>query len=239
MLLKSFNQHKVMAVKSIEAEKMWDAPSKSSDAQNGSSNSDGNHKNDNEALLGALYERIVVLEQLSREQSLKIDKLTTQLNRSVSTINDVSVRHSNGVLLWKITHFRSKLQAMINNASTMYYSHDVYTGPFGYRFCARINVSPKAVHSIGLHLHMMQSENDYHLDWPFRGCFKFWMIHRDSKLTKTDKIMSNEKVAFARPQMNISPCGFGYIEYANISEIISQGYISDDTLTIKIHIGIV
>lgn len=237
LLLASFNQKKAMAFKSIEAEKLWDAPSKSTDGQNGSSTDD--HSND--ALLSALYERIVVLEQMSREQGLKIDKLTTQLNRSVTSFSEMSARHSGGILLWQITNFTSKVEEMRNSASTMYYSPDVFTGPFGYRFCARISVSPKAMHSIALYLHMMRSENDYHLDWPFRGCLKFWMINNcDSNLTQHDKIMTNEKaMAFARPQMNISPRGFGFLEYAAISDIYGRGFLRNDTLTIKFHIGIV
>lgn len=230
-----------MTLKSIEAENMWDAPSKLPDGQNDGSNANTERNNsNNDALLSALYERIVVLEQMSREQALKIDKLSTQLNRSVTNLNDMQSRYSGGVLLWKITHFRSRVQAMIKDPGLMDYSGDVYTGPFGYRFCARINVSQKATHSIGLHLHMMQSENDYHLDWPFRGCLKIWMIHRDSNLTRHDKIMSNEKIlAFAQPTSRISPRGFGFIEYANIAEIVNRGYVPDDTLTIKFHISIV
>lgn len=243
-LLLTFTQKKVMALKSIEADALWAAPSKSTDGQNGSSASDQPHDhlspNNNDALLSALYERIVVLEQLSREQSLKIDKLTTQLNRNVASVNEMSARHSGGILLWQITNLHSKVEAMKMNASIMHYSPDVYTGPFGYRFCARINVSPKAKHSIGLHLHLMQTDNDYHLDWPFRGCFKIWLVNKNATLTRFDKIMTNEKIlAFARPQMNISPRGFGFLEYADIEAIGKGGYVNEDTLTIKFHISIV
>lgn len=183
-------------------------------------------------LVNAMFERIVVLEQHSREQSLEIEKLTTRLNRYMN---------SGGILVWKITNFTSKVESMRRDASIMYYSPDVFTGPFGYRFCARINVSPKAPHSIGLHLHLMQSDNDYHLDWPFRGCFKIWMINScDANLTKHDKIMTNDKtLAFARPQIGISPRGFGFLEYAEIEEISNLQYVHNDTLTIKFHISIV
>lgn len=225
-----------MALKSIEAKNLWDAPSKSSDnhSHNGSGNADHDRSIKNEALLSALYERIVILEQISREQSLKIDRMALQVNQFENA------RHSGGVLVWKFDQFHSKIQEMSRSPNKMYYSPDVYTGPLGYRFCARINISPKATDNIGLHVHMMQSDNDYHLDWPFRGCIKIWMIHRDTSLTQHDKIMSNEKIlAFSRPKMEISPRGFGFIEYANIDEIRCRGFVQNDTLTVKLHISIV
>lgn len=92
-----------------------------------------------------------------------------------------------------------------------------------------------------MHVHMMQSENDFHLDWPFRGCIQIFLIHEDHKLTQRDKIMTNEKsTAFQRPNSEISAHSFGFTEYANISSIINDGFLSSDgKLTIKLHISIV
>lgn len=258
MLLIAFTQGKSIELKSIEATTLWDPPSKTEHRQNGNttcstSENDGEQncsstvsstRNDynNDALLRALYERIVVLEQLSREQSLHIEKLSMQVNKNAMALNsfEPNSRHSGGILLWKITQFNYKVMEMSSNPNNMYYSPDVYTGPLGYRFCARINISPKAKDSIGLHVHMMQSDNDYHLEWPFRGCIKIWMIHPDPMHTQRDKIMSNDTVlAFQRPKQEISPRGFGFIEYANISDIHKSGFVTMDTLTIKLHISIV
>lgn len=252
MLLHAFTQTKSFDFKSIEALKLWDPPQKStSDQQNGSSNAqtpddveaeNASRDGYNDALLRALYERIVTLEQLSREQGLQIERLTAQMNRltNANSAGEPSARYSGGTLVWKITEFGRKIQEMDANPNCQFYSPDVYTSPFGYRFCARINIAPKTKGHIGLHVHMMQSENDYHLDWPFRGCFKIWMLHRDMSRCRHDKIMSNDTIlAFQRPRQEISPRGFGFFEYANIEEIHCGGFVSMDTLTIKLHIGIV
>lgn len=252
MLVHAFSQNKTFDFKSIEALKLWDPPRKSAtDQVNGSSNArtpdDGDadsasRDSYNDALLRALYERIVTLEQLSREQGLQIERLTAQMNKltNANSAGEVSARYSGGTLVWKITQFSQKVQEMDANSNNRFYSSDVYTSPFGYRFCARINIGSKTKGYIALHLHLMQSENDYHLDWPFRGCFNIWLLHRDMRRCLHDKIMTNATVqAFERPVLDISPRGFGFTEYANIEEIQNKGYVSKDTLTIKVHIGIV
>lgn len=186
-----------------------------------------------------LHDRIASLEQELCDYKLDVKRLTMIINKiSISNLRDRS-----GTLVWQIDEFKKKFQTMLNNPNTMYYSPDFYTDPNGYRFCARISMSSKSKvkDSLSFHVHMMQSENDFHLDWPFRGCIQIFMIHEDSKLTQRDKIMTNEKsTAFQRPNSEISAHSFGFTEYAIVSSIIKDGFLSSDgKLTIKLHIGIV
>lgn len=216
--------------------------------QNSITERDNNGQDD--SVVKSLCERIITLEQMSRDQKSKIECLTMQLNK-LSTINATETTLMNpqnccGVLVWKINEFEKKVQSMRNNPNNMFYSSDFYTAPYGYRFCARISISPKTkskdtLSFISLHVHMMKSENDYHLDWPFRGCIKISMIHENGKYNLHDKIMTNEKsTAFQRPTTEISCHSFGFTEYANINDVRDGGFIStDDTLTIKLQISIV
>jgi TNF receptor-associated factor 6 len=49
-----------------------------------------------------------------------------------------------------------------------------------------------------------------------------------------------EILAFHRPQQEISPRGFGFMEYAIISDILKRGFVTDESfLTIKIQMNIV
>lgn len=199
-------------------------------------------------LVKSLYDRISTLEQRSHDQEQKITQLTSQLNRLIDLKMFSSIvpnpQSCCGVLVWKISNFlEKKIDSMHNNPNVMFYSSDFYTAPFGYRFCARISMPPKAKEKdvVGLHVHMMQSDNDYHLDWPFRGCIKISMIHENSKFSLHDKIMTNEKsTAFQRPVSEISSHSFGFAEYASITNIRDNRFVSnDDILTIKIQISIV
>lgn len=236
MLLKAVNLNQG---KSIEATKLWDAPKKNfahsksekcteNEQQENGGESCSFTADDYKRLLQEMYERIVSLEQSALVHEAKIRHL------------EENPRYNDGILIWQIPDFNTRIQQMSANPKTMYYSPDMYTSQHGYRFCARINISPKAKTSIGLHVHLMKSKNDFHLDWPFRGCFKIWMIHPDAAQKRADKIMTNEKVlAFERPKLDVCPRGFGFIEYATINEIQTGGFLTDDTLTIKFHITIV
>lgn len=195
-------------------------------------------------LLKSLYERIVLLEQQGREKDAQLNRVVQQLARltanSPNVMPTVDTRYSGGVLVWRIDQFQSKITAMSADSNEMFYSDDAYTSPHGYRYCVRINISPKVSDFIALHVHLMQSDNDYHLDWPFRGRIKISMIHPNLNETKHDIIMSKPEImAFHRPTQDISPRGFGFLEYANISQVLNRGFIVDDVLTVKVQVGIV
>lgn len=181
-------------------------------------------------LINSLYERIVFLEQRNREQEIKMEKLQhTERNR-------------HGTLVWRIEDFKRKCDMMTANSQAMFYSPEAYTDPNGYKFCARINLSSKMDNHLSFHIHLMRSENDFHLSWPFIGRIKISMIHKESHSTQTDILMSKPEIqAFHRPREDteISPRGFGYTEYANITDVIRRGFIDNDCLTIKIEMNIV
>lgn len=107
LLMAAFKQNLSFEFKSIEENKLWDAPNKNT--------------NGTEDLLKAMYERIVILEQQNREKDAKIEKLTQDVAKACLA-NDIQARYSGGVLLWKITQFESKADAMRSDPEKMYYS---------------------------------------------------------------------------------------------------------------------
>ncbi|XP_059608861.1 TNF receptor-associated factor 6-B [Phlebotomus argentipes] len=215
----------------LESEsRLWDAPMKANGGPPAASD-----------LVRSMYERIVVLEQKQQEMSAKVEKMREQLSKTCSQA-EIQAKYTDGVLVWQIGQFHSKIKAMSANPNIMFYSGEAYTSPHGYKFCARVNISPKVKDFIGLHVHMMQSENDYHLDWPFKGRIRISMIHpKNFSESQMDTIMSKPEIlAFHRPtQEGVSPRGFGFLEYASITDIERRGFIFRDTLTIKIQINIV
>jgi TNF receptor-associated factor 6 len=179
-------------------------------------------------LINAMYERIVVLEQKNHEQTVKIEKMQSMETKR------------NGTLVWRIEDFKRKCEMMQANNQVLFYSSEAYTEPNGYKFCARINLSTKVKDCLSFHIHLMRSENDYHLSWPFIGRIKISMINNDPNNSQHDILMSKPEIlAFHRPREDISPRGFGFMEYAQISDIIRRNFIVDDCLTIKIQMNIV
>ncbi|KAL7742720.1 hypothetical protein ACLKA6_013062 [Drosophila palustris] len=189
-----------------------------------------------EQIVQTMYQRIVVLEQRAREQETRIENLHKQLRRQ-----PIDARYSNGTIVWQIVQLSALVERLRANANNQVYSHECYTSPYGYKFCARLNIQPRKPHVLSLHVHLMQSENDFHLDWPFKGRIKLCMVHpNDADLSQHDTIMTKPEIlAFHQPHEAISTRGFGFIEYANISNIMHLGFCADDRLLIKIEINIV
>lgn len=179
-------------------------------------------------LINQMYERIVVLEQKNREQTMKIERL-----------QQMEKKKTNGILLWRIEDFKRRVEMMKANPQLMFYSAECFTEPLGYRFCARIKLSPLK-DNLSVHIHLMKSENDFHLSWPFVGRIKISMINNDPSKSQHDTIMSNPDLhAFHRPLEEISLRSFGFTEFAKIDKINHGGFIDNDCLTIKIQMNIV
>lgn len=191
-----------------------------------------------EQLIEAMCQRIVVLEQKSREQDVKIENLTKQL---ASTRSQLEVHNSHGTIVWEIKDFHNLIEHLRLNVNNLVYSRECYTSPYGYKFCARLNIQPKHPNVLSLHVHLMQSENDIHLKWPFNGRIQLCMVHpKDMTLSHYDTIMTKPDIlAFHQPKERISTRGFGFMEYANITDIIKRGFCKDDRLIIKIQINLV
>lgn len=186
-----------------------------------------------------MYERIVVLEQMNREKNAKIENLSDRLLQAEDRLQKSRFNH--GELVWKIDGFLQKIEMMRLNPNIMFYSCEAFTSANGYKFCGRFNLSPKCRDAISLHVHLMRSVNDYHLSFPFVGKIKFSMIHSKNVLdSQHDTIMSKPEIlAFHRPKEEISPRGFGFMEFAYIQDL-KRGFIfEDDSLTIKIQMNIV
>ncbi|KAL1122519.1 hypothetical protein AAG570_002850, partial [Ranatra chinensis] len=195
---------------------------------------------------GTMYERIVLLEQSSREQQIQCDNL----KRRVDTLSEencrlkveLPLRVCSGTHVWRLTQTTQKLSAMTKDNSVMYYSDGFYTSFAGYRFCARLNVSPSNSDFLSLLVHLMRGDNDDCLSWPFSGRIALTLIHPTVQELSVREVMCSrpELDAFKRPTRQISMRGFGYTEFVTIADVISRGFISaNDVLNIKIQINCV
>lgn len=158
---------------------LWDPPEKKSDIAQ-SSQVEANAPSPN--LIHALYERIVILEQKTQEQELKLKALSNKtsnanVDKVILEVHELlETKYCNGVHVWRIHNFRSKLHEMKENPDIMYYSKGILTSPYGYGFCARINISTKEPNWLALHVHMMKTEHDSSLNWPFIGRINLTLV---------------------------------------------------------------
>lgn len=200
-----------------------------------------------EGLLRSLYERIVVLEQKNHEQEIQLQNYKRQLSTISMSTNagferlsqELLLRHCNGTLIWTISPIVEKLEKMLSSPNLfMEYSPSFYTSPCGFRFCARLNVSPKEPDHLALLIHLKKGENDEYLDWPFSGRISFTLInHLYPHLHLQETMMSRPELdAFKKPARELNPRGFGYTEFISICDLRHQGFISENRIVIKIQV---
>lgn len=188
----------------------------------------------------SLYERIVVLEQQNRELSITVSNQKNQLTALQTSVRfteeEMLLRNCNGVYIWKLNSFQEKLTSMINDPLKMYYSPGFYTGPNGYKICARINISSKDPEFLSILLHIMKSENDDALDWPFNGVMYFVLIHpHNSEKDIRERTCSRPDLeAFRKPICELNKRSFGYVEFVRIRDL--PDFLRKDTLTFRIEV---
>ncbi|XP_012282303.1 TNF receptor-associated factor 6 [Orussus abietinus] len=226
--------HQAAANATAAESQLWDPPAKNRTSEKDQPSSDW------QQLLKQLYERIVVLEQQNQELSASVtiqQKQLTALQASVRfTQEEIALRSYNGIYVWRLSSFQEKLDAMQSDHLKMFYSPEFYTSYNGYKMCARINVSSKDPLFLSVLLHMMKSENDDALDWPFHGEMYFALLHRvDSKKDIRETTTSRPDLeAFKKPVCELNKRSFGYTEFVRISDL--EGYIRDDSLLFRIEV---
>ena len=240
MILKTLPQLSVMQTHAntvaVES-KMWDPPLKSATSL---------EKNEPlpewQQLLKNLYERIVVLEQQNRELSITVSNQSTQLTTLQTSLRfnqeEMFLRSCNGVYIWRLHTFHEKLGSMINDPLKMFYSPGFYTSPNGYKMCARINVSSKDPEFLSLLLHIMKSENDDGLDWPFNGMMYFILVHPHDWEKDIREITSSrpDLEAFRKPVCELNKRSFGYTEFVRIRNL--SDFLQNDCLIFRIEVRV-
>ncbi|XP_034245601.1 TNF receptor-associated factor 6 isoform X1 [Thrips palmi] len=235
-----------MDAKAEEANTLWDPQPKGSGstgstaATAGDSNAGGTHWRE---LIRALYERVVLLEQKGHEQTIEMNVVKQQLEKSNARLervrHELATIHCGGTYVWRVPNFREKLAAMKNDPLIMHYSPGFFTSQYGYRFCLRLNLSAKDRSHLAVLIHLMRSENDVTLDWPFSGRISFKLIHpTDPQRHLKETMMSRPELeAFRRPRHELCPRGFGYTEFVKVSDLLSIGFLGEtDTLVLRVQV---
>ncbi|CAH0560247.1 unnamed protein product [Brassicogethes aeneus] len=208
----------------------WDPPAKNEQVSTSEADEGVN------ALLRAMYEKIVVLEQKSREQDIIISNMSEQINSLNLSMSKMQLRHCNGCYLWYINDFKNKIKDMQKDHHLMFYSPGFYTSANGYKLCVRLNLSPRDPNYIAILIHMMKTEHDNTLEWPFSGRLSITVIHPIESYRNIKETMMTrpELEAFKRPVQDLNPRGFGYTEFVLVEDLKIQEFMRNNTLVIKV-----
>ena len=162
---------------------------------------------------------------------------------TISTNNEeMTLRHCNGIYLWRISSFAEKLAKMMENADlnqktiSPVYSPAFYTSPFGYKVRGRVNLSPKNPEYFSIVLHVMRSDHDDTLVWPLNVTISYALIHPENQARTMHKRAEPKPhlEAFQRPVNDFNLKSFGYSEFIKVSSI--NEFIKDDSLNIRFEV---
>ena len=179
----------------------------------------------------AMEARMEKLERVIEEQSARL-KYYKQC---------VESRFCNGTYMWKIKDFFKLRAEATQGRITALHSTGFYCSVYGYKICIRVNLngveSGFATH-ISVFIHFMKGEYDDILEWPFRGQITLAILDQNedsaSRVDISETLEANpELAAFHRPTTSRNHKGFGYIEFATISQIENATYVKNDTLVVR------
>lgn len=157
---------------------------------------------------------------------------------------ELNSRCCGGTYIWRLCNYhRLREEANSGATSCVLHSPGFYTSFYGYQFCIRLNLNgvetAQGTH-MSLFIHLMQSENDDILAWPFIGKITLSILDQNAIAGKrkhiTETLVAKPGLAaFQKPMAFRNHKGFGYMEFVPISYLESEErqLIKDDTLLIR------
>lgn len=211
--------------------------------------------NSGEYVIGAEAETTMQLRnQISNQQQhiLELRSKVNYLENSLQDIksdlrdarNEMKNRNCQGTYIWRLKNYsKLRVDAKRGAPNCVIHSQGFFTSFNGYQFCIRLNLNgvenAQGTH-LSLFIHLMQSENDDILTWPFTGKITLTICDQQSQPSKRNPITETlvakpGLAAFQRPNSYRNHKGFGYMEFAPISYLESEDrcFIKNDMLLIK------
>ncbi|XP_059175332.1 TNF receptor-associated factor 2-like isoform X2 [Physella acuta] len=213
-----------------------------------------------EPILGVIHNEVdtaihalQTLEGHYRQQQAQLDEIENQFRIQQQQIQlkdaafaDLEMRlaaqemaRHDGTILWKVSGFEAKKRDAISGQTTSLYSPAFYSGPCGYKMCARIYPNGDGIGKnshISLFFVIMRGHFDALLPWPFSQKVTLMMIDQNHKEHIVDAFKPDpSSSSFKRPttEMNIAS---GCPLFLPLEKLQSRqhGYLRDDTIFVKI-----
>lgn len=188
------------------------------------------------------------MERKLREQNNRMERQQNDHGATVNTIKnsivELEARMCDGVYLWRIVGYARHLENAQQGVATAVHSPPFYTSFYGYKLCLRVN--PNGVDTgygthVSLFVHMMQSEWDDTLEWPFSGRISLSILDQSDdneyKRHISETLITRPNLlAFQRPTTPRNHKGYGYVEFAHLETIQDRQYVKNDCLLIRVQV---
>lgn len=158
-------------------------------------------------------------------------------------IEDVSSSRD-GTLVWRISNFSKKMLESKNKEGLELLSRPFFTSHTGYKLQASLflngNGGGENTH-LSLYIKVLPGEHDCILKWPFRHTISFTLLDQNMDRRAAVNVMESFVPDQNWPNFNKpSTCndqdqlGFGFPKFVHQDILTKRGYVTDDTLFIKI-----
>jgi hypothetical protein len=176
----------------------------------------------------------------------EVQDLKMALSKKVSENEDRDFRLSlmengnyDGSMVWKIPQFSQRREDARTGKYTSIFSLPFYSGRYGYKMCLRLYILGDGIGK-GTHMSLffviMKGEFDNILQWPFNHKVTFKLINQCGGRDIVDVFQPDPlSNSFQKPKsdMNIAS---GCPRFVSSNELMQGGFISDDTVFIKVKV---
>ena len=164
------------------------------------------------------------------------DKILEEFDRRLLTLESGST--DNGVLVWKIDRFASRLAEAKTGVNTSFCSPPMTVGRFGYQLCLRayLNGDGAAQGSfLSVYLVVMRGQFDAVLSWPFAQKVTIMLLDQSPARCHVREtfLPDPSSTSYHRPTSDKN-LGSGCPRFASHELIRTRGYCQDDHLFLKL-----
>merc|ERR1712223_416420 len=173
---------------------------------------------------------------LAHKQQDTIKKLNEQIEKSTTSYN--------GVLVWKIKDFSSRLAEAKTQDGLELVSAPFYTSQYGYRVQASLflngNGGGENSH-LSVYIKLLPGEYDSILRWPFKYTVSFTLLDQADQRKDACNIVESfipdpNWKNFQRPSTEPDSLGFGFPKFVPHEMLETGNYVRDDCIFIKIRV---
>lgn len=193
-------------------------------------------------------EKLQVFQQKFWDSTAKLEQLRTYLVDRTHFLQDES-NCKTEKFVWSFTNFNFRIWQAKTSSKLCFFSQPFFIEPYGYKMCIAIcpNGNPAQNTHLSVFVHLLRSNNDDLLPWPFKQKVEFVLVDQqdDPTLRKNIKAAISPKKmphlresAFAMPKRSSyrNTVGFGYNNFISHIDLKKRLYIRDDTILVQLEV---
>ena len=180
---------------------------------------------------------IARLRQLEQAQQSRLSENEDRDFR----LSNIENSNFDGTAIWKIPSFLQRMEDARTGKYTSIYSLPFYTGRYGYKMCLRLYILGDGVGRsthMSLFLVLMKGDFDNLLQWPFTLKVTFKLLNQSGGRDITDSFQPDPlSNSFQKPTRDMNVAA-GCPRFVSLRELMSGGFVVDDTVFIKAKVDI-